>query len=111
MWPLDPPIVNRPWIRKGGSPASSGRVFQGFALLLQAIFPDCIHFFHFLALGVPAGIGPDPPCRRQGEWCQASAEGGGKTGFMRCASLRATPEAKEGLAAFLDKRPAAWVPA
>ena len=28
----------------------------------------------------------------------------------RIASLRATPEAKEGLAAFLDKRPAAWVP-
>ena len=26
----------------------------------------------------------------------------------RIASLRATPEAKEGLAAFLDKRPAAW---
>lgn len=29
----------------------------------------------------------------------------------RIASLRATPEAKEGLAAFLDKRPAAWVSA
>ncbi len=29
----------------------------------------------------------------------------------RIATLRATPEAKEGLAAFLDKRPAAWVPA
>ena len=29
----------------------------------------------------------------------------------RIAELRATPEAKEGLAAFLDKRPAAWVPA
>ncbi len=28
----------------------------------------------------------------------------------RIAALRATPEAKEGLAAFLDKRPAAWVP-
>ena len=28
----------------------------------------------------------------------------------RIASLRATPEAKEGLAAFLDKRPAAWMP-
>lgn len=28
----------------------------------------------------------------------------------RIASLRATPEAKEGLSAFLDKRPAAWVP-
>jgi len=28
----------------------------------------------------------------------------------RIAELRATPEAKEGLAAFLDKRPAAWVP-
>ena len=28
----------------------------------------------------------------------------------RIATLRATPEAKEGLAAFLDKRPAAWVP-
>lgn len=27
----------------------------------------------------------------------------------RIARLRATPEAKEGLAAFLDKRPAAWV--
>ncbi len=27
----------------------------------------------------------------------------------RIASLRATPEAREGLAAFLDKRPAAWV--
>lgn len=27
----------------------------------------------------------------------------------RIATLRATPEAKEGLAAFLDKRPAAWV--
>lgn len=27
----------------------------------------------------------------------------------RIASLRVTPEAKEGLAAFLDKRPAAWV--
>ena len=27
----------------------------------------------------------------------------------RIASLRATPEAKEGLAAFLDKRPAAWM--
>ena len=27
----------------------------------------------------------------------------------RIASLRATPEAKEGLAAFLDKRPAAWI--
>ncbi|MGL4410041.1 MAG: enoyl-CoA hydratase/isomerase family protein, partial [Zoogloea sp.] len=24
-------------------------------------------------------------------------------------TLRATPEAREGLAAFLDKRPAAWV--
>ncbi|WP_374263802.1 enoyl-CoA hydratase/isomerase family protein [Zoogloea sp.] len=29
----------------------------------------------------------------------------------RIAELRATPEAKEGLAAFLEKRPAAWVPA
>jgi methylglutaconyl-CoA hydratase len=29
----------------------------------------------------------------------------------RIATLRATPEAKEGLAAFLEKRPAAWVPA
>jgi methylglutaconyl-CoA hydratase len=29
----------------------------------------------------------------------------------RIATLRATPEAKEGLSAFLDKRPAAWVPA
>lgn len=29
----------------------------------------------------------------------------------RIASLRATPEAKEGLSAFLEKRPAAWVPA
>ncbi len=28
----------------------------------------------------------------------------------RIAELRATPEAKEGLAAFLDKRPAVWVP-
>ncbi|WP_374246054.1 enoyl-CoA hydratase/isomerase family protein [Zoogloea sp.] len=28
----------------------------------------------------------------------------------RIAELRATPEAKEGLAAFLDKRPAAWAP-
>ena len=28
----------------------------------------------------------------------------------RIAELRATPEAKEGLAAFLDKRPAAWMP-
>jgi len=28
----------------------------------------------------------------------------------RIASLRASPEAREGLAAFLDKRPAAWVP-
>ncbi len=28
----------------------------------------------------------------------------------RISSLRATPEAKEGLAAFLSKRPAAWVP-
>lgn len=28
----------------------------------------------------------------------------------RIASLRSTPEAKEGLSAFLDKRPAAWVP-
>ena len=28
----------------------------------------------------------------------------------RIAELRATPEAKEGLVAFLDKRPAAWVP-
>lgn len=28
----------------------------------------------------------------------------------RIATLRATPEAKEGLAAFLEKRPAAWVP-
>jgi methylglutaconyl-CoA hydratase len=28
----------------------------------------------------------------------------------RIACLRATAEAKEGLAAFLDKRPAAWVP-
>lgn len=28
----------------------------------------------------------------------------------RIAALRATPEAREGLAAFLDKRPAAWVP-
>ena len=27
----------------------------------------------------------------------------------RIASLRVTPEAKEGLAAFLDKRPAAWI--
>ena len=27
----------------------------------------------------------------------------------RIATLRATPEAREGLAAFLDKRPAAWV--
>jgi len=27
----------------------------------------------------------------------------------RIAGLRATPEAKEGLAAFLEKRPAAWV--
>lgn len=27
----------------------------------------------------------------------------------RIASLRATPEAREGLAAFLDKRPAAWI--
>lgn len=27
----------------------------------------------------------------------------------RIATLRATPEAKEGLAAFLDKRPAAWI--
>ncbi len=27
----------------------------------------------------------------------------------RIASLRATPEAKEGLAAFLDKRPAGWI--
>jgi len=27
----------------------------------------------------------------------------------RIATLRATPEAQEGLAAFLDKRPAAWV--
>jgi len=27
----------------------------------------------------------------------------------RIAGLRATPEAKEGLAAFLDKRPAAWI--
>jgi methylglutaconyl-CoA hydratase len=29
----------------------------------------------------------------------------------RIATLRATPEAREGLAAFLEKRPAAWVPA
>lgn len=29
----------------------------------------------------------------------------------RIAELRATPEAKEGLSAFLDKRPAAWMPA
>lgn len=29
----------------------------------------------------------------------------------RIASLRATPEAREGLSAFLEKRPAAWVPA
>jgi methylglutaconyl-CoA hydratase len=29
----------------------------------------------------------------------------------RIATLRSTPEAREGLAAFLDKRPAAWVPA
>ena len=29
----------------------------------------------------------------------------------RIATLRATPEAREGLGAFLDKRPAAWVPA
>jgi methylglutaconyl-CoA hydratase len=29
----------------------------------------------------------------------------------RIASLRATPEAKEGLSAFLEKRPAAWIPA
>ena len=29
----------------------------------------------------------------------------------RIATLRATPEAKEGLSAFLEKRPAAWVPA
>ena len=29
---------------------------------------------------------------------------------QRIAGLRATPEAKEGLSAFLDKRPAAWVP-
>jgi methylglutaconyl-CoA hydratase len=29
---------------------------------------------------------------------------------LRIAGLRATPEAREGLAAFLDKRPAAWVP-
>ena len=28
----------------------------------------------------------------------------------RIARLRATPEAREGLSAFLDKRPAAWVP-
>ena len=28
----------------------------------------------------------------------------------RIATLRATPEAKEGLSAFLEKRPAAWVP-
>lgn len=28
----------------------------------------------------------------------------------RIATLRATPEAKEGLSAFLDKRPAAWAP-
>ena len=28
----------------------------------------------------------------------------------RIATLRATPEAREGLSAFLDKRPAAWVP-
>lgn len=28
----------------------------------------------------------------------------------RIATLRSTPEAKEGLSAFLDKRPAAWVP-
>ena len=28
----------------------------------------------------------------------------------RIATLRTTPEAREGLAAFLDKRPAAWVP-
>lgn len=28
----------------------------------------------------------------------------------RIADLRATPEAKEGLSAFLDKRPASWVP-
>jgi methylglutaconyl-CoA hydratase len=27
----------------------------------------------------------------------------------RIATLRSTPEAKEGLAAFLDKRPAAWL--
>ena len=29
---------------------------------------------------------------------------------QRIASLRATPEAREGLSAFLDKRPASWVP-
>lgn len=29
----------------------------------------------------------------------------------RIATLRATPEAREGLTAFLEKRPAAWVPA
>jgi len=29
----------------------------------------------------------------------------------RIAGLRATPEAKEGLSAFLEKRPASWVPA
>ena len=28
----------------------------------------------------------------------------------RIATLRATPEAREGLDAFLAKRPAAWVP-
>ena len=28
----------------------------------------------------------------------------------RIARVRATPEAKEGVAAFLDKRRAAWVP-
>jgi methylglutaconyl-CoA hydratase len=28
----------------------------------------------------------------------------------RIAALRATPEAREGVAAFLDKRPANWLP-
>ena len=39
---------------------------------------------------------------RQGDWCQVSAEGGGKTGFMRCASLRATPLGAEEIRAALQ---------
>ena len=44
-----------------------------------------------------------------GQWCEQVCAIPIEPRIRRIASLRVTPEAREGLDAFLSKRPAAWV--